>query len=118
MKIENLKVGMTIKNYKLLCEVLEEKVSSGNTKKSQFKEWERYFKYHKSGNKFIIDEIYAEPKNKIDNRSDGNGTVYGNMIQDLIMDLLVQQKKEDKNITLSTCKLMEEFVYLRTDFHS
>ena len=72
MKIENLQIGQVLKSYKQLCEVLEESVTAGNSKKSQIKEWERYFNYHKEGNKFIIDEIYDAPLKKTDKRMYGN----------------------------------------------
>lgn len=56
------------KNYKELCECLGEPVKNGCSKKSQMKEWERYFSYRKEGNKFIVTEIFNTPKNKTDNR--------------------------------------------------
>jgi hypothetical protein len=54
MKIENLKQGMEIKNYKVLCELLEITPSAGNTKKAQFKDLDRFCTYHKEGNKVLI----------------------------------------------------------------
>ena len=48
MKIENLKEGQEIKNYKLMCEVLDIKTTTGNAKKAQLKELERFIKYHKN----------------------------------------------------------------------
>lgn len=60
MKIESLFEGLIIKNYKELCSILEIKVEAGNSKKAQLKELERFIKYHKEGNKFIIDEVYNE----------------------------------------------------------
>ena len=56
------------KNYKELCECLGEPVKNGCSKKSQMKEWERYFSYRKEGNKFIITEVFDTPKDKTDNR--------------------------------------------------
>ena len=61
MKIENLKEGMVIKNYKELCRYLEWNTTTGNAKKSQFKDLERYCKYHKEGQKIVIDEIFEAP---------------------------------------------------------
>ena len=72
MKIENLKEGMVVKNYKEMCVLLDEKIKGGDSKKAQLKEWERYFKYHKDGNKFVIDEIYKEIKEKVDSRKEAN----------------------------------------------
>ena len=67
MKIENLKEGMVIKNYKELCRYLEWNTTTGNAKKSQFKDLERYCKYHKEGQKIVIDKIYKTPLPKEDN---------------------------------------------------
>ena len=69
MDISKLYVGLIIKNYKELCAILGIPVkASTNSKQAQYKEMDRYFKYHKEGNKFIIDEIYLEVLPKIDNR--------------------------------------------------
>lgn len=57
MNINNLKVGMVIKNYKELCKVLEIKATSGEAKQNQLKQLAEVVKYHKEGNKFIIDGI-------------------------------------------------------------
>ena len=72
MKIENLKEGLIVKNYKEMCKLLGEEERTGNSKISQLKEWKRHFGFYKEGNKFIITEVYDEPKNKEDGRSEGN----------------------------------------------
>ena len=43
----------TYKNYKEICAAMDWKVTSGESKKSQLKDLERYCKYHKEGQKFI-----------------------------------------------------------------
>lgn len=57
MKIENLKIGMVIKNYKELCKLLEIKSTTGEAKQNQLKQLAEIVEYHKEGNKFIIDGI-------------------------------------------------------------
>ena len=57
MNLENIKAGMVIKNYKELCLLLDEKVKGGESKKAQLREFERFVKYHKDGNKIIVDEV-------------------------------------------------------------
>lgn len=95
MKIENLKVGMVLKNYRHLCEVLEEPINAGKSKQIQIKNMERYFEYHKDGNKFVIDNIFDIKKEKVDNRKIGNNkTKYINLIEILILDLLVNSNGE------------------------
>jgi len=73
MDISKLKKYMIIPNYRKLCELLNLKVASGNSKMSQLKELERYFKYRKEGNKFIIEEIYTDILEKINARKDTKG---------------------------------------------
>lgn len=76
-KTENLSVGQSVKNYKELCKLLGEKTKAGKSKQLQLKDWGRYFRYSKVGNKFVINEIYLEPKEKIDNRKGNSGTSEG-----------------------------------------
>lgn len=117
MTIENISVGMTIKNYKELCGILGVEIAAGNTKKAQLKEFERYFAYHKMGNKFIIDEIFKTPKEKIENRGKTH-SIYSKFIQKLILDLLVQQKQNNtNNIYLSTCKLLERLNMINENYN-
>ena len=109
MKIENLEVGMIIKNYKVLCELLEvEPTSGGNAKKNQLREVSRYCKFHKDGNKFIIDEIYQEARpKKIDNRINnkgGNNMKYCDDIETLILHIL--EEHEGNEVNLSTNQLL------------
>jgi len=63
MNLNQVKLNMVIPNYRKLCELLDLKIHTGGSKQIQFREMEKYFKYHKEGNKFIIDEIYSELKN-------------------------------------------------------
>lgn len=101
MKIENLKVGQIIKNYKEMCVLLDEEITTGgNKKKAQHKEWERYFKYHKQGNKYIIDEIYKDPLPKVENIKNSKYSVY---IEKLIIHMLSRCpiNKDTKTINMS-----------------
>lgn len=90
MKIENLKVGQVLKNYKELCEVLGIKPTNkaNNSRIAQFKELERYCKYHKEGHKIIIDEIYSKELEKVDNRKLGNNNEQAKFIRYLLLNQL------------------------------
>lgn len=56
-------------NWKDLCKSMGWNGNAGgNTKKKYLKELDSLCKYHKEGYKIIIDEIYQEPKEIIDNR--------------------------------------------------
>ena len=81
-KIKELYVGQEFKNYKVLCEFMEEKPKKSNSKLAQLKEWERYFSFERIGQKITITEIYDIPKDKIDNRIGGvmwNNRKYPNL---------------------------------------
>lgn len=95
MKIDNLKVGMIIKNYKSLCELLEieAKKSGSNSYKAQFKELERYCKCHKEGRSIIIDEIYNNVKEKVDKRG-GNNQVFKEDFKKLMIYMLHRNRSE------------------------
>lgn len=102
MNIEKLEVGMTFKNYKELCAELGWEVKkSVDTKNAQFSELSRYCKFSKMGHKFFIDEVYDTPLPKIDNR--GKDSIYGNLVQLLIADLLAQC---EGHVSISRSRLM------------
>jgi len=66
--------GLVVKNYKEMCELLDEEIKGGGrTKSFQFDRWQRYFDYEKDGQKFIITKIYDIPipePQKLYNRKD------------------------------------------------
>ena len=73
--------GDVIKNYKEMCYLLDENILDGCTKKTQLKEWERYFDFGRKGQKFIIEKIYDIPKPKTLREN----TVYVKNIESLLM---------------------------------
>ena len=105
MKIKNLTVGKVIKNYKELCELLEieAKKSGSNSHKAQQKEFNRYFEFEKQGHKYIITKIYENPKERIDNRMNGNNTVFADDIEHLILNILAKSK--DDTVTIARGQL-------------
>ena len=111
MKIENLEIKQVVKNYKELCNILNEKVKGGKSKQLQLKDFERYFKYHKEGNKFIIDQIYNKPKKKINNRN----IEYIKIIEILILDKLANNKNKGR-IFLSKNKLLTELKMINENY--
>ena len=115
MKIENLKVGQVLKNYKELCNVLDIKVASGKQKQLQLKELERFIIYHKEGNKIVVDEIRSKELKKVDNRNEGNNIKYANDIEYLILKLLNrfeitgnEKVGFSKNFLFSHCGLVND----------
>lgn len=92
MKTKNLTVGMRIRNYPDLCALIGEKSSTGKSKQLQIKKWEQYFRYHRDGYAFIIDEIYEQPlpnpPRKL--RSDN---IYTTLIENILMDRLLTERR-------------------------
>ncbi|STO12829.1 Uncharacterised protein [[Flavobacterium] thermophilum] len=118
MNLSNIKAGQTFKNYKELCSVLGEKVMAGNSKKAQLKEWERYFSYTKDGHKFIITEIYNEPKERDDKRILGNNAAYYiDYIEILLLNLFAEYaEQEQRTLLLSKSKLLYLLKMINTNY--
>ena len=51
----------TYKNYKELCKAMGWKITNGSGKKRHLKLLNSLCKYHKEGNKFVIDEVFENP---------------------------------------------------------
>ena len=49
------------KNYKELCKAMGWKITNGSGKKRHLKLLDSLCKYHKEGNKFVIDEVFENP---------------------------------------------------------
>lgn len=104
MNIKNLRKGQTIKNYRELCVLLEESVKSGASKRSQLKDFERYFSYTKDGNKFIINEIFEEVK---PNFKCSNNSKYIHEIQDILIDYIYKNRNADNEVILSFSRMIK-----------
>lgn len=64
---------MIVKNYKEMCELLDEEYRSTNkTKQNQLKNWKRYIDWSMDGHKYIIHKVYDDPlpieENKVKNK--------------------------------------------------
>ncbi len=110
-----LSEGLTVKNYKEMCVLLKEKEKSGASKRSQIKQWKRYFDFEKEGQKFFIERIYDAPLDMPVSRRNRNG-IYYQYIKLLILDLLAEN--ENKPLLLTRKELcynlgMINFNYLK-----
>lgn len=94
-----LVIGMVIKNYKELCVILGEEVKTGEAKKSQLKNWKRFFDWEKDGQKFIIVDVYDTPLPKEDLRRKGNNSIYKNYIELILLQYLSKQEGYSKTFT-------------------
>lgn len=72
------KTELTVKNYKHLCELIEEKPKTGNSKKAHLKEIRRHLKIQENEgtNEFKIFEVFETPLKKDDGRIEGNNSIY------------------------------------------
>lgn len=102
--MDKLEEGQIFKNYKAVCEWLEVNPAEGNSKKAHITEFERYCKYHKEGQKFVIDEVYNIPLDKPKKFSDGNSKYY-NDIEISLLYLLQKEKK--RTLLFSVGKTLE-----------
>nr|DAT84930.1 MAG TPA: GIY-YIG nuclease superfamily protein [Caudoviricetes sp.] len=69
INVSNLEIGQVFNNQREMCKYLnQEYMSTGNSKKSQLKEWKRYIDWEKDGQKIIVTEIYDTPLPKVDKR--------------------------------------------------
>ncbi len=88
-----LKVGQVIKNYNELCIILNVKPTRGKGRNYHIKEFERYCKYRKEGNKYIITEVYSEPLPKEDGRINNGGNIantkYDDLMDKIVINLLI-----------------------------
>lgn len=86
MKLNDLNVGQSFKNYKELCNYLNQPVLTSNSKKAQIKEWKRYFAYVKDGQRITITKINNPPLNKYDGRINNGRGFYQKLITDIFLD--------------------------------
>jgi len=117
MNINNLQEGQTIKNYKELCNILDWKISAGDSKKAQLKDLNLYCTYHKEGNKFIIDTIYQQQKEKLDNRKNNKGS-RADYINDIELRLLGEflTKGKDNNLTIGKSILLRDIGLVNSNY--
>jgi hypothetical protein len=110
MNLSNISEGELFKNYQELSNVLDQPIKTGNAKKAQLKDWERYFRYEKKGHSFIITHIYDVPlpENK-------NKTKYITTIQKLILDKVVQFDKAGY-MFISKSELMKELRMINQNY--
>ena len=106
--IEILKRNKEFKNYRDMCQKLNWKITSGTSKKAQFKELSQYCKWGKKGNKIIIYDIF---ENKHEVVSSGK---YRNNIEILLIDLLARHK--GNKIDLPIKNLLESLAMVNNNY--
>lgn len=94
--IKELSTGQEFKSYYDLCANLKINPTTGNAKKSQMKEINRFMLLEKEGNKFIIKEIYDKPKPK-EEKPNARNSKYKQIIEYLITQQLYNLAKDNKD---------------------
>ena len=104
----------TYKNYKEICEALEVKPTNGSGKKRHLKLLDSLCKYHKEGNKFIIEEIYEQPREIKDKRKERCSEL-SERIQFSILYLL--SHAENNNLIISKADLLIDTGLINEQFY-
>lgn len=63
LDLSNIRAGMTVKNYKMMCQLLGEKVVGGASKQIQIEKWKTYISWKRDGHAFIIEKVYRHKQN-------------------------------------------------------
>lgn len=108
MKTSNIKINDIYDCYKDLCNVLEEPIKSGCSKKAQLKEWECNFKWERIGNKYKILEIFdfvIHPTVKRKKRSKYSDLIYPVLIYKLY------NESNDNNLFPAIVKRRIDYYY-------
>ncbi|MBS4539796.1 hypothetical protein GOQ27_15080 [Clostridium sp. D2Q-11] len=113
MKLEE---GQVIKNYKQLCNLLDVEPTKGKGRKYHIKEFERYCKYHKTGHKFIVDEVYSEPKPKTDGRINNGGHISNTKYEDLMDRIIINTLIDYNYIEESFSEMMNILDFFTTKY--
>jgi hypothetical protein len=115
MNLSNISEGQKFKNYKMLCESLEDKVKTGNSKKAQLEEWKRFFKYSKEGHKFVIEAIYQTPMEREENRGGARRMLpYAKRMDNILMYML--NEINDGKITMPIMPLLLELNMINKNY--
>lgn len=104
-KLDSIATGEVFRNYSALCTALDEPQKTGKSKQLQLLDWQRYFTYEKQGHKFIITEIFEEPKEKVTRYTSNNRTNIQSMI-DLLQSNLDYTKGQFYSYTFWFCDVL------------
>lgn len=113
--MKKVNIQQEFKNYKDLCNYLDEPIKGGKSKQLQLADWERYFTFEKQGNKFIITNVYDEPLEKVRKKCEDTSNYGSNNkknIQPMMDYLLMKNGLADEEYHSWTdwwCNMLELF---------
>lgn len=96
---DELEIGDIIRNYKELCKLTGQDIKTGKSRQLQLEDFKRYFEWEKSGQKFIITDVYDTPLSKEDKRKLGNNSIYVKCIEVILLQYLSKQEKFTRTFT-------------------
>ena len=94
----------TYKNWKEICEAMGWKTTGGNIKKKNLQVLDSLCEYIKDGNKFIVTNIFDEPKEIIDKRKRKESSGLTKDLEYAILKILLNQN--EKSLSISRTYLM------------
>ena len=94
----------TYKNWKEICETMGWKTTGGDTKRKYLKMLDSLCEYMKDGNKFIVTNIFDEPKEIIDKRKRKESSGLTKDLEYAILKILLNQN--EKSLSISRTYLM------------
>lgn len=119
MNYSNITTGDVYKTYIDFCKALGTTPAPTCSKPTQLKNISRYIKFHRRGQKIIVDDVYDKPHlsypipPRRDRRKKLPKNIYGNYIQALILQELLQN---DGNIIKSRIELMKSLGMVNTNY--
>ena len=106
MNTNNLKENMTVKNYKELCELIDEPQKVGKSKQLQLSNWRKYFEFKKDKNKFIIKEVYESP----------NTLTYSEKVELLLLHLMSTSEHSNYTIFAPKTTILEQLHIINREY--
>lgn len=100
--ITGLRVGLTVPNYRKMCELLGDKTRTGEAKRCQLKRWERMFRFERTGNAFRVLEIGEQSCEKLPRRRKGEYIQY---IEPVLIDRICREGGDNLRISLTSKEL-------------
>ena len=95
------KEGMIFKNYKELCEYMCWETTRGNYMKARLKELDSLCKWHRQGNKIVIEMVYEVRLPKDDGRY--KSSTYINPVEEVLLFIL--KNSDNSQVYLSNAKM-------------
>lgn len=105
--MSNLREGQVFKNWKEVCSYFGWKETGGDYKKAKLKELDTMCKWHKEGNKIVVDEVYEKQLVKPNKKRMFSDEFYGEFNTS---GIYILSDKFDKKYIGSSKNVYERFI--------